>query len=161
MVKEYSGSMEDYLEAIAVISRERPAARVSEMSRLLGVKKPSVTAALKKLSAEGLVQHERYGYVNLTPKGARIAEKVYKRHNTLQCFLTDILGIDPKIAQEDACKIEHAISNDTADRLAKFVEFVSTCPIGAPEWLKEFERYLVKGERSAECMARCHDRDNS
>jgi DtxR family Mn-dependent transcriptional regulator len=155
MATEQTASMEDYLEAIAVLSRERSVVRVSEISKVLGVKKPSVTSALKKLSREGLVEHERYGYVKLTPEGQRIAEDVFRRHETLRHFLAEILNVDPQIAAEDACKMEHSLSPISLERLAKFVEFILQCPRGEPEWLKGFEYFFEHGERNKEYMARC------
>jgi DtxR family Mn-dependent transcriptional regulator len=122
---------------------------------VLDVKMPSVTAAMKKLSEEGLVEHEKYGYVRLTRKGKPIANEVLHRHVTLQHFLEDIIGMDAETAQTDACRIEHAISAATLERLSKFVEFVSLCPSGQPEWLKGFKYYFEKGEHNPYCMAQC------
>ena len=147
--------MEDYLEAIVVLNKDRLAVRVSEISRNLGVRMPSVTAALKKLSEGGLVDHEKYGYVKLTPESEKIAEDVFHRHEILRHFLTDILNVDPETAAEDACKMEHAVSPVTLERLSKFMKFVSTCPTGEPDWLKGFEYFAECGERSEKCLERC------
>ena len=160
MGKERSASMEDYLEAIALLSEGNKAVRVTEISQALGVKKPSVTSALTKLAQEGLIEHERYGHAKLTARGDRIAQDVFHRHETLRHFLTEILKVDSKIAAKDACKMEHAISPVTMERLAKFVEFVLTRPRGEPEWLKNFSYYLEHGKPPKECIARCR-RKNS
>lgn len=130
-------------------------ARVKQISQALGVKMPSVTSALRKLSGEGLIKHERYGDVKLTPEGKLIAEDVIRRHETLRRFLAEILNVDAKIAAEDACKMEHVISTTTLERLAKFLEFVLNCPRGEPEWLKGFNYYIEYGERAEEYLARC------
>jgi len=151
--------MEDYLEAIALLRGEGGVVRVKQISQALGVKKPSVTSALKKLSEEGLVEHERYGHVRLTAEGDEVAQDVIRRHETLRRFLTEILSIEPQIAGEDACKIEHAISATTLERLANFLEFVLNCPRGKPEWLKGFNYYLEHGERPEEHLARCQRQD--
>ena len=155
MVREQSGSMEDYLEAIAVLREQVGVVRVTQIGKMLRVKKPSVTSALKKLSEEGLVRHERYGYVELTAEGEKIAQDVFRRHKTLQRFMADILGVDPEIAAEDACKMEHSLSPASLERLAKFVEFALTCPRGESEWLKGFSYYFEHGERDQELVARC------
>jgi DtxR family Mn-dependent transcriptional regulator len=155
MVTEQTASMEDYLEAIAMLVEEKGVARVSQLSRRLGVRMPSVTAALKKLSEQRLVEHERYGYIRLTPEGNKVAADVWRRHKILNQFLTEILNIDPDIAQDDACKMEHSVSPTSLERLAKFVEFVLSCPRGEPVWLKNFDYYFEHGERSEEYMARC------
>lgn len=154
-MKQQTASMEDYLEAIAVLARREKVARVTEISKMLGVRKPSVTSALKKLSREGLVRHESYGYVELTAEGNEIAQEVNTRHETLRTFLIDILGVDPEVAGEDACKIEHTLSPMTFSRLAKFVEFVLNCPRGEPEWLKGFNYYFEYGRRDEELLAKC------
>ena len=154
-----TASMEDYLEAIAFLRAEDERVRVKDISRFLNVKMPSVTSALKKLSEEGLVVHERYGDVELTPSGRRIAEDVIRRHKALTRFLAEILGVDPKTAAEDACKMEHPVSPATRDRLSKFVEFVLTNPRGRPEWLEHFRYYLEHGERPDVCIKR-RERDS-
>lgn len=155
MVAEQSASMEDYLEAIVMLARKGEPVRVTEIAKALCVKKPSVTSALVKLSEAGLVKHERYGQVRLTAEGEEIAQDVYRRHETLRRFLLEILSVDPKVADEDACHLEHSLSPTSLDRLAKFLEFVLNCPRGEPEWLKGFNYYLEHGKRNEELLARC------
>lgn len=155
MATGQSASMEDYLEAIVVLGEAKKTVRVSQISKALGVKKPSVTSAVKRLSEQGLVEHKRYGQVGLTLEGERIAGDVFRRHETLRHFLAEILNVDPKVADEDACKMEHSVSPATLERLAKFVDFVLNCPRGEPEWLKGFNYYFEHGERSEEYLARC------
>jgi len=159
MAKQQSPSMEDYLERIAMLAEEQGIVRVTKLSKALGVKKPSVTSALKKLSEKGFVNHERYGYVELTAEGKRIAQDVFRRHEALREFLTEILGIDPETAWNDACKMEHFVSPITLERLAKFVEFVLTCPRGKPEWLTGFDYYFEHGNRREDYLARCQRED--
>ena len=130
MITGQTARMEDYLEAIAQLAKEGPEVRVTEISRRLGVKKPSVTAALYRLSEEGLVEHPRYGCVQLTSEGSRIARDVIHRHEVLFHFLFAILGVERDIAQEDACKIEHLLSPDSLEKLAKYVEFMLKAPQG-------------------------------
>ena len=154
MVSEQTASMEDYLEAIAFVGGEERKARVGDISKQLGVRMSSVNSALKKLAGEGLVEHERYGQVNLTPEGVKIAQDVVVRHEMLKTFLSEILGIDPEIAEDDGCKIEHSLSPQTRDRLSKFIEFVLASPGGKPEWLKHFVYFVKHGERPDECTRR-------
>jgi DtxR family Mn-dependent transcriptional regulator len=129
-VKRQSASMEDYLEAIGVLSGQGKVVRANQISRALDVKKSSVTAALKKLAATGLVIHEPYGYVELTREGKKVAEGVIRRHRILARFFTEVLDVDEKTAEEDACKIEHMISPVCTERLTEFLEFVEACPLG-------------------------------
>ena len=156
--KRHTASMEDYLEAIVVLRAGNMPVRVSQISKALGVTMPSVSAALKKLSEDGLVEHERYGYVTLTTKGSRVAGDVFRRHETVRQFLSEVLSLDPYTAEEDACKIEHTLSPDTVRRLSKFVEFVAECPCGEPEWLKGFNYYVEHGEHPPQgCKAKCQE----
>jgi DtxR family Mn-dependent transcriptional regulator len=147
--------MEDYLEAIAQLGEEEAEVRVTQISKRLGVKKPSVTAALHKLSEDGLVKHQRYGHVELTAKGRKVAEEVMRRHDVLFRFLSDVLGVDGGTAQDDACRVEHALSPVSLERLATFVEFVLTCPRGQPIWQRQFNYYCEHGERDQEVVAKC------
>jgi len=160
MTSEQTASMEDYLEAIANLSEEETGVRVTQISNRLGVKKPSVTAALHRLSEEGLVKHKRYGIVELTREGRMIAEGVRRRHEVLFRFLSEVLDIDGEIAQEDACRMEHSMSPTSLEKLAKFVEFVMTCPKGEPVWHKGFKYYFEHGERDQELLARCFGEDD-
>ena len=154
MKNKLSSTMEDYLETIAVLKKQSDVARVRDIGRLLGVKSSSVNSALKTLSKKGLVLHEKYGYVNLTSVGEEIACNIQSKHNLLLKFLTEILDINDKEALKDACKMEHAISSKTFDRLTKFIRFMETgLNGGKPQWLKSFKHYLKTG-RKLNCKMR-------
>ncbi len=155
MESKPTASMEDYLESIIILREGKEAVRVSQMSKALGVKMPSVTFALRKLSQQGLVEHQRYGRVQLTPDGEKIAKDVLHRHEALRRFLAEILNVDPEIAAVDACKMEHSVSPVTQEKLAKFIEFVLSRPKVQPEWLKMFDRYVNYGELPQECTTKC------
>ena len=122
MNTQLSSSMEDYLEAIYVLEQEKGHARVKQIADALSITKPSVTAALKKLEQANLVDHPKYDLVGLTPQGAQIAKKVYKRHQVITQFLQNILGVSKGTAEQDACKIEHNVSSETMDRIIQFME---------------------------------------
>ena len=100
--REQTASMEDYLEAIANLGGRRQVVRVKEISEMLGVKMPSVTSALKKLSERELVEHERYGRIKLTPEGDGVASDVILRHKALTRFLAEALDIDQETARGGA-----------------------------------------------------------
>ena len=154
-----TASMEDYLETMAMLKEESNSVTVTAISRMMGVKKPSVDWALTKLSEAGLVLHEKYGDVELTAEGAKIAQDVYHRHKILRRFLVDILNVTPEIAEQDACRMEHVLSGASLSRLEKFIEFVLNCPRGNPEWLTGFNYYVEHGERDADVLARCQRED--
>jgi len=147
-------SKEDYLEAILVISLEKKWVRVSDLADYLGVKMSSVAAGIRFLAENGLVNHEKYGYIELTREGARVAKQVYARHKTLYKFLHDFLGLSEPVAWRDACRMEHVLDAKTMKRLLKFLEFIETCPEGEPLWLSNFHSFLKTGKRPEPCLRR-------
>ena len=148
---DLSANMQDYLEAVSVLKNKNGKVRVRDLSDQLKVRRSSVTEALGVLSQKGLVIHERYGTVDVTPQGEVLAEKVYQRHQTLTRFIQEILGVDGEIASKDACRVEHAISPETFDRLYKFVEFLDKRSVNhKPKWLSQFRSYCKTGK-----MTRC------
>ncbi|MDT4763265.1 metal-dependent transcriptional regulator [Sphaerochaeta sp. PS] len=114
-------SGEDYLEAVLAIHQEKGKVRTTDVALRLGVSKPSVNRAMKILMADGYVIQETYGDILLTEKGEIKASQVYFRHKTLTSFLHETLGVDPRIAEQDACLIEHDISSETMEKLASFM----------------------------------------
>ncbi len=120
-----SANMEDYVEAVLFCANKDGLARVSDIRDLLGVKTPSVTGALKLLAQNGYVIHQPYGGVQLTSKGLRAAQDVKKRHAILSRFLTQVLGVNPKTADMDACKMEHAVSKETLEKLHAYLHQIA------------------------------------
>ena len=139
MAKEITPTMEDYLEVIGQLGKKDEVVRVKNIARQLNVKMPSVTEALKTLVKDGLIRHEKYGYVELTQRGGRIAEEIYSRHQTLFKFLNQILGIDARAAEEDACKMEHTISSTARKKLIEFIKSLESRPQRANR-LKKLDR---------------------
>ena len=143
-----SSKMEDYLETILILQKETGVARVGEIAKNLNVKSPSVNSAIKSLTEDGLVIHEKYGYVRLTKEGDRKASEVKSKHDILFRFLTEFLMLEPEKAGKEACCIEHAISNETFRRLTKFFKFLEAgFNEGKPRILENFEIYLKTGKR--------------
>lgn len=121
MAMEIHQSAEDYLEAILMIKEKKGYVRSIDVANQLGVSKPSVSYATKRLRENGYISFNEDGMIALTDKGMAIADKIYTRHKVL----TDIfkaLGVNDEIAAEDACKIEHDLSNETFDALCKYAE---------------------------------------
>lgn len=109
-------SAEDYLEAILILSKQGPAVRSVDIASLLEVSKPSVSHAMKLLREDGYIAMDRYGSVTLLEKGAEVANRVYERHKVLT-GLFESLGVSPEVAREDACKIEHYISQESFEKI--------------------------------------------
>jgi DtxR family Mn-dependent transcriptional regulator len=118
---ELSNSREDYLEAIYQICEQKKVARVKNIASRLNVSIGSVTYAINALLDSGLIKHKKYGYIELTEKGREIGKKILEKHKLIKNFLINILKVDEKIAEEDACKIEHCISNQTYERIESFL----------------------------------------
>jgi len=135
---------EDYLEALLTIIEQKGYAQVKDVARVLGVSPASVTGMFDKLTEAGYINYEKYGGVTLTPEGEIIAMGTREKHETLKQFL-EILGVGERIADEDACRIEHTVNPETMKRLTKFVEFVGASTARA-RWLDHFEYFYETGE---------------
>lgn len=116
-----SSAMQDYLEVILDLSERAGVVRISDIAAKLNVAKASVTQAVNGLKGLGLVVQERYGPVEFTPVGKELAVAVRERHRTLTKFLVEVLGVDPKIAENDACLMEHVVSPQTMEKLVDFL----------------------------------------
>ena len=138
-------TMEDYLEAIYSLSKEKRVVRVKNIAKRIGVKMPTVTNMLKTLSKNGFIDYEKYEYLELTNRGHKVGKEIDRRHKIIRNFLTDILKIDSVVADEEACKMEHGMSTQTLDRLTQFIDFIQTCPRTGPNWLASFDDYRSEG----------------
>jgi DtxR family transcriptional regulator, Mn-dependent transcriptional regulator len=145
--------MENYLEAIYNLDHEKRVVRVKDIAKRLGVKMPTVTNMLKTLNDRGLINYERYEFLELTDKGEGVGKEIDKRHRILRDFLTDILGIDFEKADEEACCMEHAIGPGTMDRLVAFMAFIQACPRTGENWLERFEEFRTHGKNANKCLA--------
>lgn len=129
------------MEAITILSRNRKAVRIKEISEFLGVSKPSANAAMKSLADKGLVIHEKYGHIYLTEKGMRLGNSIYAKHEMLLSFLVDILCVPKEIAIKDACKLEHGMSNITMENFSIFVSFIKNSDIDSRSIIDLFKSY--------------------
>ena len=114
-------SSENYLETILILSKSHPVVRSVDVAEELGFKKSSVSVAMKNLREREHITVTKEGYIYLTESGREIAEMIYERHQLLSAWLVK-LGVDEKIAAEDACKIEHVISTESFDAIKKHVK---------------------------------------
>lgn len=111
-------SAENYLETILVLSKKLPVVRSVDIATELGYKKSSVSIAMKNLREKEHITVADSGYIYLTESGRAIAEEIYERHQLLCAWLTR-LGVDPVIAAEDACKMEHVISRESFEAIKR------------------------------------------
>ena len=113
-----SGEM--YLETILILSKENPFVRSIDVGEYMGYSKPSVSRAIGLLKNGGYVVSDHDGYLFLTEEGRELAEKIYNRHNLLTKFLIS-LGVSNDTASEDACKMEHIISDESISAIERFI----------------------------------------
>lgn len=109
-------SAENYLETILMLSKKLPVVRSVDIATELGFKKSSVSIAMKNLREKEHIIVNDSGYIYLTDSGLAIAEEIYERHELLTSWLT-ALGVNPEVAAEDACKIEHVISRESFEAI--------------------------------------------
>ena len=122
-MEKISMSHEDYLEAIIMLGgTEEVPIRSVDVAKRMGVSKASVNKAIGLLKERGLVDQPYYGDITLTPEGVAYGEAVYKRHRYLTAFLSKVLGISPDVAEDEACKMEHAISDDSFEKWVAYIE---------------------------------------
>ena len=119
-----SRSSEDYLKAIYFLQEINNEVRVTDLADKLNISKPSVTRAVNNLKKRNLVEHENYGLLKLTPSGFVFAKNIVLRHIVLRKFLCDLLGVEKEIAEIEACKLEHSMSNGTINKLKKYLKEV-------------------------------------
>ncbi len=111
-----------YLETISLLREHSTEARVTDIAKELGVSKPSVHSALHELERRGLIRHEHYGEVILSPEGEKASAEIRRRHSLLTRFLREIVGVSAQAAERDACRIEHYLSPETMERIAAMAE---------------------------------------
>lgn len=118
-MKTLTKSHEDYLETILILEMDNIKVHSVEIARLLKVSKPAVHKAMGELLELGYIQKEKYGDIELTEEGRKIAKAVYEKHNEIKTFLIK-LGVDEKTAEHDCCLIEHVISPITLEKIKDF-----------------------------------------
>lgn len=122
---------EKYLETIYELQLKLEVVRVKDIAGALDVSYPSVSEMLVKLARDDLINHGKYQHVTLTEKGAKIAKHLDRKHETLKQFFTEVLEVDEKTADSDACEIEHIISDKTLQKLVSYLEATAGIRISA------------------------------
>ncbi|MFW2365746.1 MAG: metal-dependent transcriptional regulator, partial [Desulforhopalus sp.] len=158
---DLSASLEDYIEAIYHIIEEKLVARSKEIAARLNVSRASVTEALRALSKKGLINYAPYEAITLTEEGKIVAEDVIFRHEALKRFFIEVLAIESNVAEEGACKIEHAAPPEIIARMISFTEFMQVCPRGGDDLIQGFAEYYQRGrqlDNCEDCVSHCVDR---
>jgi DtxR family transcriptional regulator, Mn-dependent transcriptional regulator len=126
-----SEQLEEYLESILDIEEREGVAKTSAIARCMKVAPASVTEALQTLSDKGFVHYEPYKGASLTEQGREMARKVKRRHRLLEVFLNDVLHINGENVHDEACKMEHTLSDETECALCKMLNAPARCPHGS------------------------------
>jgi DtxR family transcriptional regulator, Mn-dependent transcriptional regulator len=138
---DLSASLEDYLEAIFNLGRESNMARSKDIAKLLGVSRASVTGALKSLAKKGLVNYRPYGCVTLTESGLAQAANVARKHDIIESFFMEILGIGHSVAHPAACKAEHLLHPTIVSRMGDFASFVRKQGQAGQDFMSILQKY--------------------
>jgi DtxR family Mn-dependent transcriptional regulator len=123
-----SKSIEDYLKALYILSKNGESISTTEIAEHFKIAPASVTEMLRKLSKKGYVKYSPYRGAHLTEKGSRIAEKITRKHRLLERFLHDVLRIRNDKVHEEACQMEHALSDEAEESLCRFLKHPGKCP---------------------------------
>ena len=118
---EIHESAEDYLETILILKERSGQVRSIDIATEMNYTKPSISVAMKKLRENGYIEVNKDGFITLTASGYEIASNIYNRHKVLTDFFIS-LGVDQKVAAEDACKIEHDLSDETFEKIREHAE---------------------------------------
>ena len=144
--QKLSDSREMYLKTIYELSRKGDTVMAKDVAWQLGVSKPSVTRALKKLGAEGYIHYAPYEAVSLTAKGERIGRGIVKRFAVLERFFQASLQLPRKDASEMACVLEHAVPEKVMHRFVKLLEFMESCSRGRVAWREAEQSFACEPE---------------
>ena len=154
-------SMENYLEVILELEKANKVARAKDIADRLQIQRGSVTGALKILQKKGLINYKPYSFITLSDSGKKVAKEITHRHQVIEEFLVRVLRIDPESASATACRMEHAIDEDTLERLVCFIDYLQLCPRVGNDWLASFINYCSSGDIDANkcrtCIEDCKD----
>ena len=154
-----SENLEDYLETILLLQEENTVARVKDIAERMGVLSGTVTSALRTLSEKKFIHYKPYSFITLTTKGKNIAKEVLRRHNVVKDFLQCVLLLDESKAEENACRMEHAMDKVAVNRLVQFIEYIYQCPRTGEDWISNFNTFYTQNKiaeaNCPECIETC------
>src|SRR4029450_14009775 len=133
-------AIEDYLRTIYALEEEVQPVIAARVAEEVGVTPSTMVSTLRRLEGEGYLKVVRRKEIHLTAEGKQVAERILRRHFLLERFLTDLLGLDWVKAHQEAHRLEHALSQEVEDRLAKLLGYPTTCPHGNPIPTKDSQR---------------------
>jgi DtxR family Mn-dependent transcriptional regulator len=152
-ISDYDTTTQEYVEIIYSLLQDNPVARIKQISQERGVTPSSVSTAIRNLKRQNLVDHQKFGYVDLTSEGQELGQRLARRHELLRFFLEHVLGVDGEAAENDACLIEHVITSETSAKLLRFIEFIESFPRGSPFWLEQYKHLQIDGSGDIPCRS--------
>jgi DtxR family transcriptional regulator, Mn-dependent transcriptional regulator len=159
--EEFTESMENYLKVILELEKANKVARAKDIADRLHIQRGSVTGALKILRKKGLINYQPYSFITLSEEGEKIAKDIAYRHKIIEDFLTSVLHVEPEVAAATACRMEHAIDENTLKRLVSFIDYLNLCPRTGKDWLESFISYCSSGDidrdKCKTCINDCKD----
>jgi DtxR family Mn-dependent transcriptional regulator len=154
-----SEHLEDYLETILELQNENTVARVKDIAAKLDVLSGTVTSALRTLSERGFINYKPYSFITLTEKGEEIAKEVLRRHQVIKDFLQCVLLLDESKAEQNACRMEHAMDKTAINRLVQFIDYVYQCPRTGKDWIGNFNTFFTQNKiaeaNCPDCLNEC------
>ncbi len=149
----FDATTQDYIKTILKLEKENRVARVTDIAEQRGVTKSSVSLVMRHLHEKELIDRKQYGHITLTKSGRRLGNSLLQRHEILTLFLTNILRVPHEIAEQDACKLEHALSKESWQNLKHFVEVAEQFPNGLTDQLNSIKECVHFGSGDLECAA--------
>jgi DtxR family Mn-dependent transcriptional regulator len=157
-----SEHLEDYLETILLLQQENTVARVKDIAERLGILSGTVTSALRSLAEKELINYKPYSFITLTQKGEGVAREIFRRHTVVKNFLQNVLLLDETKAEENACRMEHAMDKTAINRLVQFIDYIYQCPRTGEDWIGNFTTFYTQNKIAEadcpECLEKCLER---
>jgi DtxR family Mn-dependent transcriptional regulator len=155
--QKLSESQQDYLKIVLALINEKKVARIKEIATRKDVSMPSATEAMRKLSNEGYIQYSAREFIKLTTTGEKAAHRLSSKYSFLKHFFSDVLNINEKLADREACAIEHHLSNSTLERLILLYQFLNECEKNDSRTINLFKEYLKAAEGGAPSSVVCQN----
>jgi DtxR family transcriptional regulator, Mn-dependent transcriptional regulator len=149
-----SENLENYLETILELQKVNSVARAKDIAAKIGVISGTVTSALRTLADRGLINYKPYSYVTLTAKGEKIAGEILRKHKAIKNFLQNVLLLEEQKAEDNACRMEHAMDKAAIHRLVQFIDYIHQCPRTGDDWISNFHNFYTQNKiAEANCPA--------
>jgi len=152
-----SENIEEYLECIWELTQDGTPARTTDIAKKMKVSPASVTEMMQRLDSLGYITYEKYKGVTLTESGNKIGETIKRKHRLLERFLVDVLGIDKEKSHDEACRLEHMLSDESERRISEMMNHPTTCPDGDP--IPALDQLCLKKDENSSVLSELSEGD--